>query len=386
MDTLTLVIDTVLAMEGETPGSFPDASWLQVTVLHNSLRAYLYSGAFIAIGWLITLILHRVVLRRFLTLAERTESGYDDLVVVSLKRYGIPALYVLVFYLGIRDLNMRASVEKALQLTVYFWVSFSVVRLLSNLIQVALERSVENRAFSAAVAEQEKKSIRGALVFVKIILWLLAFILVMDNLGMKVTTFVAGLGISGIAIALAAQTILGDLFSYFVILFDRPFQVGHSIKVGDFQGEIESIGVKTSRIRSFTGETIVVSNRFLTDNQVQNYRLMKRRRMTALFEVEYATPPSILREIPALIRDLVNRAGPNRLVTFERCHLKEIADTGLRYELVYFVETPAMDAAVAVQQELNILVKEAFDARKIAFAFSTRTINVQTVGATGETT
>src|SRR5690606_3302180 len=193
-------------------------------VLHNSLRAYLYSGAFIAIGWLITLILHRVVLRRFLTLAERTESGYDDLVVVSLRRYGIPALYVLVFYLGIRDLNMRASVEKALQLTVYFWVSFSVVRLLSNLIQVALERSVENRAFSAAVAEQEKKSIRGALVFVKIILWLLAFILVMDNLGMKVTTFVAGLGISGIAIALAAQTILGDLFSYFVILFDRPFQ------------------------------------------------------------------------------------------------------------------------------------------------------------------
>src|SRR5690606_39929570 len=123
MDTLTLVIDTVLAVGGEAPGSFPDAPWLQTTVLHNSLRAYLHSGAFIAIGWLITLILHRVVLRRFLTLAERTESGYDDLVVVSLKRYGIPALYVLVFYLGIRDLNMRASVEKALQLTVYFWVS-----------------------------------------------------------------------------------------------------------------------------------------------------------------------------------------------------------------------------------------------------------------------
>lgn len=386
MDTLKILVDSVAAAEGTHSGlfSFSD-TWLQTTILYNTVRAYLYSGSFILIGWLLMVFLDRIVLRRFLTLAERTESAYDDFVVSSLKRYGIPALYVVIFYLGVRDLHMRDAVAKALQLGVYFWVSFNTVRLLSGLIQVALERHMVSRAESSAVAEQERKSIRGVLVFVKIILWVLAFILVMDNLGMKVTTFVAGLGISGIAIALATQTILGDLFSYFVILFDRPFQVGHSIKVGNFQGEIESIGVKTSRIRSFTGETIIVSNKFLTDNQVQNFRLMTRRRMAALFEVEYATAASTLREIPVLIRDLVQRAGPNRLTTFERCHLKEIADTGLRYELIYFVESPSMSVAIDVQQELNILIKEAFDARGIAFAFTTRTINVQAVGAGGET-
>ncbi len=382
MDTLTLVVDTVLNA-GATAGFPPDATWLQTTFLYNTIRAYLYSAAFIVIGWLLVLFLDRVVLRRFLTLAARTESAYDDLVITSLKRYGIPALYVVVFYLGLRDLHMREAVAKALQLGVYFWVCFNAVRLLSGLIQIALERHMESRAESSTVAEQEKKSVRGILVFVKILLWILALILVMDNLGMKVTTFVAGLGISGIAIALAAQTILGDLFAYFVIVFDRPFQVGHSIKVGNFQGEIESIGVKTSRIRSLTGETVIVSNKFLTDNQVQNFRLMKRRRMTALFEVEYATPASTLREIPGLIRDLVRQSGPKGLTTFDRCHLKEIADSGLRYELVYFVESPSMAVAVDVQQELNIRIKEAFDTRGIAFAFSTRTLNVQSVGVTG---
>lgn len=382
MDTLTLVVDTVMNA-GAATGFLPEAAWLDTIFLYNTLRAYLYSGAFILAGWALVVVFDRVALRRALTLARRTDSAYDDLVITSLKRYGVPALYVVVFYLGLHDLHMRDAVAKALQLGVYFWVSFNVVRLLSGLIQIALERHMESRAGSSAAAEQEKKSVRGILVFVKILLWILALILVMDNLGMKVTTFVAGLGISGIAIALAAQTILGDLFAYFVIVFDRPFQVGHSIKVGNFQGEIESIGVKTSRIRSFTGETVIVSNKFLTDNQVQNFRLMKRRRMTALFELEYATPASTLREVPGLVRELVRAAGPNGLTTFDRCHLKEIADTGLRYELVYFVESPAMAVAIGVEQELNIRLKEAFDSRGIAFAFSTRTLNVQSVGGPG---
>lgn len=387
MDNLTIAADTVVmtSLDSVTTALLSQP-WLQIEFLGNPMRAYLYSGVFTVVGWLFVALLDRVALRRFLKLAERTSSGFDDFLGLSLKRYGIPALYAAVLYLGVRDLAMRESLAKAIQLGVYFWIAYNVVRLVSGLIQAALERHMESRAESPVVAEQEKKSVRGILVFVRIVLWVLAFILVMDNLGVKVTTFVAGLGIGGIAIALAAQAILGDLFSYFVIFFDRPFQVGHSIKVGNFQGEVENIGVKTTRIRSFTGETIIVSNKYLTDNQVQNYRLMTRRRMSALFEVEHATPAALLREIPGLIRDLVLRAGGKTpgLTTFERCHLKEIADSGLRYELVYFVEVPAMITAMDVQQELNILVKEAFDERRIAFAFATRTVNVQSVGSARE--
>jgi small-conductance mechanosensitive channel len=351
--------------------------WLQVEFLENTVRAYVYSIAFVLLGWLLILFLDRIVLRRVLTYAQRTTSDFDDFLILSIKRYGIPALYAAAFYLGVRDLAMREAVAKALQLGVYFWVAVNAVRFLSSLFQEMLERHMESRAESSVVAEQEKKSVRGILVFIKIVLWALAFILVMDNLGVRITTFVAGLGIGGIAIALAAQAILGDLFSYFVIFFDRPFQVGHFIKIGNFMGEVETIGIKTTRIRSLTGETIVMSNKYLTDNQVQNFRLMTRRRIAVHFEVEYATVSALLREIPALARDIVGQAGKT---TFDRCHFKEFADSGLRFELVYFVEVPEMVTAMDIQQEVNLRLKDALEARGIAFAFPTRTLHMVSPG------
>jgi small-conductance mechanosensitive channel len=351
--------------------------WLRAEFLENTVQAYLYSLAFILAGWLLVAVLDRFVLRRILKLAERTQSGFDDFLILSLKRFGVPALYAVAFYLGVRDLAMRDAVAKALQLGVYFWVAVNAVRFLSSLFQEMLERHMESRAESSVVAEQEKKSVRGILVFIKIVLWALAFILVMDNLGVRITTFVAGLGIGGIAIALAAQAILGDLFSYFVIFFDRPFQVGHFIKIGNFKGEVETIGTKTTRNRSLTGETIVMSNKYLTDNQVQNFRLMTRRRIAVHFEVEYATVSALLREIPALARDIVGQAGKT---TFDRCHFKEFADSGLRFELVYFVEVPEMVTAMDIQQEVNLRLKDALEARGIAFAFPTRTLHMVSPG------
>jgi small-conductance mechanosensitive channel len=352
--------------------------WLQTEILENTVQVYLYSLAFILVGWVVITLLDRIVLRKMLVIAERTASGFDDFLILSLKRFGVPALYAVVFYLSVRDLAMRDSVAKVLQLGVYIWVAVNAVRFVSSLFQTLLERHMESRAESSVVAEQEKKSVRGILVFVKIVLWVLAFILVMDNLGLKVTTFVAGLGIGGIAIALAAQAILGDLFSYFVIFFDRPFQVGHFIKIGNFMGEVETIGIKTTRIRSLTGETIVMSNKYLTDNQVQNFRLMTRRRMTTLFEVEYGTPNPTLREIPAVVRSVVENASGKGPLTFDRCHFKEFADSGLRFELVYFVEAPEMVTALDIQQEVNIGIKEALEVRKVNFAFPTRTLNIVT--------
>lgn len=347
--------------------------WLRYEFLGNTTRAYLYSLAFILGGWAITAVVDRTVLRRMTQAAERTRSGFDDFLVLSLKKFGVPSVYVAILYLGVRDLAMREAVAKALQLGAYAWVAVNAVRFLSGLIQALLERHMESRAGSPAIAEQEKKSVRGILVFVNIVLWALAFILVLDNLGLKVTTFMAGLGIGGIAIALAAQAILGDLFSYFVIFFDRPFQAGHTIKVGNFIGEVESIGIKTTRLRSITGETIVMSNKHLTDNQIQNFRLMQRRRMMATFEVTYDTPDALLREIPAVVRGILDSLDK---AAYDRCHLKEFADSGLRFELVYFVEAPEMLVAMDIQQELNLRLKEELEKRGIDFAFPTRVLHM----------
>jgi len=236
-----------------------------------------------------------------------------------------------------------------------------------------LERQIGRRADSPAGEEQERKSARGLLLVIQIVVWMLVIVVVLDNLGIRVSTFVAGLGITGIAVALAAQAVLGDLFSYFVIYFDRPFQVGHSIKVGNFQGEVESIGIKTTRLRSLTGEQIVMSNKYLTDNQVHNYRLMTRRRAALLFEVDPSTLELELRAIPELLRGLVSGFSDT---TFDRAHFKEFGESGLRFELVFFVETSNYHRYMDVVQEINLGLKAGLAKMNVAFATPSRNIHV----------
>jgi small-conductance mechanosensitive channel len=156
-----------------------------------------------------------------------------------------------------------------------------------------------------------------------------------------------------------------------VIFFDRPFQVGHAIKIGNFQGEVESIGIKTTRIRSLSGEIIVMSNKYLTDNQVQNFRLLQRRRALVTFDVDYATPNDKLRDIPVLVGSIV--AGMQS-ATLDRAHFQSFQESGLRFEAVFFVEAPEYNIYMDALQDFNLRLKEGLEARGIAFAVPTRVI------------
>lgn len=345
--------------------------WLQVQFMENTVRAYLYSVAFVLLGWLLILFLDRVVMRRVLKLAERTDSGFDDYLILSLKRYGIPALYAAVFYLGVRDLAMREAVAKALQLGVYFWIAINVVRFVSGLIQAALERHMESRAESAVVAEQEKKSVRGILVFVKIVLWVLAFILVMDNLGVKVTTFVAGLGIGGIAVALALQNVLSDLFASLSIALDKPFVIGDFLVIGEFRGNVEQIGLKTTRLRSLSGEQLIFSNADLLSSRIRNYQRMDERRAEFAVGVVYETPAEKLERIPAMLREVIEAVDDTR---FDRAHFKSFGDFSLNFEIIYFVGSRDYNLFMDIQQVINLEIFRRFEAEDISFAYPTRTL------------
>lgn len=346
---------------------------LGVMFLGNSLRDYLVCLFTVGIGALIVWVADKTVVRGLKRLAQRTDSTLDDFFFATLEKFVLPALYVLAAYLGVRELALNHAVARALQAGVAVLVAIQSVRFLSSIARKLLERYMLRRAESPEAAELEMRSVRGILVFVNIVGWIMASILVMDNLGIKVSTFVAGLGIGGIAIALAAQAVLGDLFSYFVIFFDRPFQVGHSIKVGTFQGEVESIGIKTTRLRSISGETIVMSNKYLTDNQVQNFRLLQRRRALLTFDVDYATPEAKLREIPALVRAIVT--GLPR-ATLERAHLRSFEDPGLRFEVVFFVEAADYGTYMDHIQEFNFQLKEALEKRGVALAYPARMLRM----------
>jgi small-conductance mechanosensitive channel len=343
--------------------------WLKTVFLGNTVQAYLLCLATILVGIFLVWLLDKTVVRALERLTRHTDSTFDDFVIQTGEKFALPALYALVTYVGLRDLAMTPALGKWLKAAVMVTVAVQIVRLLMRLLQEVLERHMARRAGSVELVDAERKSVRGILVFVSIVTWVLASILVLDNLGVKVSTFVAGLGIGGIAIALAAQAVLGDLFSYFVIFFDRPFQVGHAIKVGNFQGEVESIGIKTTRIRSLTGEIIVMSNKYLTDNQVQNYRMLQRRRALVTFDVEYATPNEKLRDIPVMIKDIA-AAIPH--TTLERSHLHSFQESGLRFETVFFVEVPEYGTYMDVLQEFNLKLKEGLEARGIGVALPTR--------------
>ncbi len=345
--------------------------WLKTVFLGNPLQGYLLAAITIIVGILVVWVVDKTIVRGLKRLTHHTTSTFDDFLIEKSEKFALPALYAIVAFIGLRALVLKPALAKGIQAAVMVVVAVQAVRLLTRILQEVLERHMVNRAGSVTLADAERKSVRGILVFVRIVAWVLASILVLDNLGVKVSTFVAGLGIGGIAIALAAQAVLGDLFSYFVIFFDRPFQVGHSIKVGNFQGEVESIGIKTTRIRSLSGEIIVMSNKYLTDNQVQNYRLLQRRRALLTFDVDNTTSNEKLREIPLLIKSIVSDI---RNTTLDRAHFQSFQESGLRFETVFFVETPEYNAYMDAIQEFNLKLKEGLEARGIPFAIQTRII------------
>ena len=222
-----------------------------------------------------------------------------------------------------------------------------------------------------------KTAMRNALSLIKstvrLAIWLIAFLLIFENLGFDVTALVAGLGIGGIAIALAAQSVLGDLFSSLSIVLDRPFEVGDFIVFGDQSGTVERIGVKTTRLRSLTGEQIACSNSDLVNSRIHNYKRMTERRVLFVIGTTYDTPGNKLERIPGLVKDIIDAQATAR---FDRAHFRSFGDSALEFEVVYWVLSPDYTTYMDVQQRINFAVFRAFEEESIEFAFPSRTLYI----------
>jgi small-conductance mechanosensitive channel len=335
------------------------------------VREYAICAAAIVIGALLVKLFQILVSKRLKRLAQSTPTTWDDLIVAQFEANGVPALYVLVVYMGIKDLEMKDFFLSWLRTGAVAAVTVLAVRVLLAVVDHAIKSYWRGHATERN--EERERSLHGITTIAKLVVWVLGAIILLDNLGIKVSAFVAGLGITGIAVALAAQTILGDLFSYFVIFFDQPFEVGHVIKVDQFTGEVERIGLKTTRLRSVDGEQIIVSNKFLTDSRVQNFKRMVRRRAAFFFEVDYGTPDAALKAIPGMVKAALGRFPD---VTFDRAHFKEFTSFGLKFECAYFVETPDHRRYLDVQQEANLALLAEFRKSGIDFAFPAGVVHV----------
>jgi small-conductance mechanosensitive channel len=310
----------------------------------------------------------RVVTGRLLKLAERTTTPMDDVVVnvlASTNRWLLLAAALLIG-VGLLDLGPRWSDRMgqmwfvALTLQVGLWVTRGI--------------GVGVRGYEARNGRSGiQLSASGTLLswLLRTVLWAVIVLSVLANIGVNLTAFVASLGVGGIAVALAVQNILGDLFASLSIAVDKPFEVGDFISSDAGTGTVEYVGLKTTRIRSLSGEQIVVGNTDLLKQPVKNYRRMQERRIAFKFGVTYDTSPDLAEAIPSIVQQLVEADGKLR---FDRAHFQSFGESSLDYEVVYYVLDPGYNVYMDAQQHLNLGLLREFAARGIQFAFPTRTL------------
>jgi small-conductance mechanosensitive channel len=201
----------------------------------------------------------------------------------------------------------------------------------------------------------------------RIIFFVVIALMILSNMGVNITALVAGLGIGGIAIGLALQNILGDLFASLVIVLDKPFIVGDAVNIGAFNGNIEYIGIKTTRIRSVTGEQLIFSNGDILKNTIRNYKRMQERTIEFFVNVSYDTPIEVVRELPADIRKIV-AAQPK--VRLDRAHFQALGTSAVIFDIVYIMLDSNYGLYMDTQQEINLQIMELFRAKKVQFASS----------------
>lgn len=207
----------------------------------------------------------------------------------------------------------------------------------------------------------------------KLLVWSILFVIALDNIGVEVTTVITGLGIGGIAIALAAQGVLRDLFASIAIVLDRPFRTGDFVVIEDMYGTVERVGVKTTRMRSLSGEQLVFGNDDLLASRIRNYGRMEARRVLFTFGVTYDTPPEQLEAIPQMVREAIESQPGTR---FDRAHFRGYGESALEFETVYYMLNADYDAYMDVQQAVNLRLLRRFREEGIEFAFPTRTLHV----------
>lgn len=317
--------------------------------------------------FLVLLSLREIVVRRLAKRAEKSPNGFDDLVVSLGRRAQIVVIAVAALYAGSlyvtltprQEQILRAAAEIAVFLQVALWASVAIDFWLAR-----QRRRMDHDPTSVALA--------GVLRFVaKLTLWTLLLLMALDNVGVNVTALITGLGVGGIAVALALQNVLGDLLASLSIVLDKPFVLGDAITVDTLTGTVESIGLKTTRLRAVSGEQLVFANSDLLKSRIRNWKRLAERRVVLAFGVPYDTPPDVIEHIPGMVRALVEA---QELTRFERAHFKGFGASSLDFEAIYWILTPDYGLYMDRQQAVNLGLLRAFEREGIDFASGSQTV------------
>jgi small-conductance mechanosensitive channel len=335
----------------------------------NTIQKYIVAIGIFVLVIIVVKVFRLIVLRRLKKWAEKTETTFDDFILIGIKNSVIPILYYSAIYFAARSLNLSDSVRNIFDVLSIVVVTFFIIRLITS----TLDFSIISYTAKQDAGDKKAKQLKSISALARIIIWCVALVFLLDNLGFDISAVVAGLGIGGIAVALAAQSILGDLFSYFIIFFDKPFELGDYIKVGDKNGTIEHIGIKTTRIRALSGEQLVFSNTDLTSSRLHNFKKLQKRRKVFMLGVIYETPAEKLKIIPDIVKDIITEEEKS---DYDRGHFKTFGDFSLNFEFVYYVLSPDYATYMDTQHNINMKIFNKFKEEGIEFAYPTQLVYV----------
>ena len=345
------------------------------TILGNSQRAWLIAAAVAVLVVAVTRTLQSLARRRLSRLAALTSTNWDDHLVKMLSRTRLLFWIFLGLLVGSMTLDLPPRAQSVVS-------SAFIIALLiqSGIWAVVLIRAIVD-SYRKAVGDERPGELAtlNLIAFIgRVAVWSLVVLLALDNLGIDITALVAGLGIGGVAVALAVQNILGDLFASLSIVLDKPFVIGDFLIVGDLMGSVEHIGLKTTRVRSLSGEQLVFSNADLLGSRIRNYGRMYERRVVFKIGVTYETPREKLKRIPGIIRDIIEGRENTR---FDRSHFQEYAAYSLNFETVYYVTSPDYTVYMDIQQDIYFALHQRLEQEGVEFAYPTQKLFLEGAGA-----
>lgn len=338
---------------------------IDTNTVHGVIVACSVVFAVLASFWLV----RQVVVIRLRRISRGTKTHVDDVAVAVLSDIRFWCVLTVGLALGSQALSLPPGFSRIIRVVTVLVVGVQLLITSRLVVDAVIARLLEK---GKGRDGKPDPSLASGVIIIRfiatLVLGVLLVLLILANLGVEITPLLTGLGIGGIAIALAAQKILGDLFGSLTILFDKPFQVGDVIKVAEFVGTVEKIGVKTTRVRSVNGEMLVMTNTDLLESRLQNFQQMQERRVTASIDITYETPAAKRAALPGIVQQIISQQTEAR---FDRCHCKALAAYAVQFEYVYFVSSPDHATHVRIQHAINMKLLEVFAQEKIDFAYPT---------------
>lgn len=349
----------------------PELSTLaQLPLFRNSIVDWLLALGIATTILLVLLALRRTIRAYHKKMLATAETELLEIPLQVLSRTTLLLLLIVSLFIGAQWLTTGPVAQRILASAITIALFWQAGIWVMAAVAIWLERK-RQRSLTTDRAAVGSLGIIGFVV--NVIIWVMVVMLTLDNLGIDITALIAGLGIGGVAVALAVQNVLGDLFASLSITLDRPFVVGDFLIVGDFMGSVEYIGIKSTRLRSLSGEQIIISNSDLLGSRVRNYGRMNERRVVFGTSVTYETPLEQLEQIPALIRRIVESQPDTR---FDRSHFAKHAAASIDYETVYYVRSADYNKYMDIQQSINLQLHRELQQMGVEFAYPTQKLYV----------